>query len=182
MNMENKIWNEISEESKRMICRQYHQSKDKSDIEWFVKIFGETNLNNIIEVNTWDDIEELYDKRKTDYYIEHEESSNDKDLFFISYKGTEEKFAKKAIATLKIPILIDFGYGGTFKWKRNETSWTINVAQNGDDDNNREYHVRESTLFYNLPDPILLFHTEQQANDFVRYNKELLDDYFVEIT
>lgn len=164
------IWNELSEESKKHIKNVFSEfepvcQEDLVRMNLMSDLFGKENLTPKPQIKTW------YDVEKQGYYAEDEWVANEK-VDAIVYKGSfSSQIIKKVIATFKIAKLIDLGYGGLItneEWSDSTYKWHIVY-----DTQQNKYKVFWETVY---KDP-LSFHTEEQAIEFLKNNRDLLDDY-----
>lgn len=82
--------------------------------------------------------------------------------------------ARKMVATAKIDLLIDLGYGGKVRdedWENpNKTVWVITALDD-------EYCVTDISGSDNYR-VFLAFHSEDCANNFLEFNQDLVKDYY----
>ena len=168
--VQDKLWNELSERSKKFIKSLYYNVKDPNrelyDYEDIVQkellesICGEHNLNPK-QIKTWEDVEKLLPE----------------DGFCV---GEYEKYADnpkvtlKCQATLKIAKLIELGYGGMVS----EEEWK-------DDDIVKHCPIRDTDGIrhccfmteYNF----IAFHNSEQFEEFMSYesNRKLVEMYYL---
>lgn len=161
----------LTEEEKKKLRQIYKDMKEEPSLayaheyaekcEWLEDYFGKENLQP--KIKTWEDLEMEYGD--FDWYI----GGNTSIVSGI--------LTKKVIATLKIAKLIELGYGGMVT----EEEWMENGHNKG------FYSIWadakgkiECTLVYDSKE-FIAFHTQQQAEEFLSYpkNVELLKQYYM---
>lgn len=174
---QDKLWNELSEESKKMIKEDWQmlqEAKANNDLSFYgvgkqdlyKDIFGEHNLNPKPQIKTWEDVNKYYKDKgiSTDYYVNFE-------------CGMGERIADKMIATAKIAKLIDLGYGGMVseeEWEDEyKSKWVINC------DMSKETRFEILEMF--VDKFFIAFHEESQAEEFMSHesNKILVRQYYL---
>lgn len=140
----------------------------KDRIDLLEAIFGKSELYPEPEINTWDDLVKA--GKAFTKVISAIEDGDDKDEEFrpIDYK---------LIATDKITQLIDTMYGGVVTWNDRcnddnyDTLYEIVID---------EYMQPKIECFETkVPQGSLVFHTYNQAERFLKYNKDLIKDYYM---
>lgn len=175
----NKIWEDLSQESKNEVKRLYRESvaaRGKEDnrkhplMDAIERIFGKENIEikNPNNVWSWNDIG--CDKNRWGMIDDMEDlEENLKDSSFNS------KICKKATATIKLYEVKNLGYGEDFtdeEW--NDTSIEKHIITYN--------QFKKSYDIFSINEAvknILAFRTYEQADAFRFHNKELLDDYFM---
>lgn len=168
----NNFWIELSEESKEELIEKYRSLKVMSDINSLNKVllleelFGINNLNPKQPIKIWEDIEDLYPEYKV--WI------NGFIAFSIDNKYIgNNKISNGIIAMLKIAKLIELGYGGMItdeEWKCvTMPKYIIELRSNGD-------LVCEVSYCFKR---FVAFRTQQQREEFLKFNKNLLKDYYM---
>ena len=182
---QDKIWNELSEESKRIIIKEFEYSKiaidsDKKNREAHIgacatldTLFGTHNINSKPQIKTWEDVEKA----------EGGEIRVDSKVINPNGQawGLGLKYHQKAEATLKLAILIDLGYGGMVS----EEEWEVlNIPKYC-----IIYHptCQDERLKFDDDDEIptkkhfIAFHAPEQRKEFMSYesNKRLVEQFFL---
>ena len=161
---QDKLWDDLSEESKKRVAIEYKDSIDGSPFKRAIDyLFGSHNLNPKPQIKTWEDCQEM------------NEDSN----FFIRIDDNLElhdKIHSKCIATLKIAKLIELGYGGMVSEEENNNAKIKKYAP--------LYYGEKGFViecFYRLQDRVLSFHTKQQAKEFMSHesNRKLVEQYYM---
>lgn len=165
---QDKLWNGLSEEQKQEYINWYKGSGsieplsefDKGNLYGAELIFGEHNLNHQ-KIRTWEDVEKYYPVYKIDKP-------------FINVCVSDILY-NKLVATYKIQILIELGYGSKItenEWKEKREKYTIVVYC----DEGKYVLEKGTTVGYKQS---LAFHTEQQRDEFMSYseNVELIKQY-----
>lgn len=174
---DNKFWNELSKSSKEEILKHYQDLKEtkkklhptelfaintRAKIELLEELFDFENLNVEILPKVWDDIkdEKLIAEAKS---LENAIQSH--------HIAAPDKLRKKLIASFKIYHLIKLGYGGLII----DDNWTPEDKYyiTCNDDDNLEIDYGFKTNYF------IGFHTREQAEEFLKNNIGLLDDYFM---
>lgn len=160
--MGNKIWNELSEESKEKIRQEYDslQELDKKERIYELElIFGKENLSQKPQIKTWDDVVKQYDIAVN--------------IDPVTCQHFDGKIIDRAIATFKIAKLIELGYGGMItddEWDdTTKEKFIIYQYENG-------LHYAES---FGCVKEILSFHTKGNRDEFLKYNVQLCKDYYM---
>lgn len=167
---QNKIWNELSEETRQQIIAEYDNyvkngvdfaPHDEPVITTMEMLFGYDNLNPKPQIKTWGDIEKN-SSIPLDYIFDK--------IGQATWYG--EKVCKKAIATLKIAKLIEEGYGGIIT----DEEWKESLI--------KKYTIEPDMGVLNCytkhtMKAFIAFHTEEQRDEFLKYNKQLCKDYFM---
>lgn len=163
---QNKLWNELSEESKKRVLARYNEAKDyndATDIDCYEDLFGEHNLNPKPQIKTWEDLKEIHPELAIE---------------LANMDCAVGKIFHKMSATLKIYKLIDLFYGGMVS----EEEWW--------NDNTLKYYIKcnphksESSIectYHASVKYFIAFHTQQQAEEFMSYksNKRLVEQYYM---
>lgn len=136
-------------------------------------LFGKENLILEPQIRTWDDL-----VKAGKAYVFGEVITEDVKL---DDTFNETPAEKKALATLKIAQLIDVAYGGMVSTqeqiKIKDTFYHIVVCGRGQTHNEGQLFV---DCFIGCDEPNLLcFHTRKQAEDFLKYNEQLIKDYYM---
>lgn len=168
----NKIWNELSEQSKDRIRQEYDslQRLDKKERIYELELlFGKENLSPKPKIKTWEDLEKNIGI-KLEY---HHNVAGDKVVLngFMTDIIVQEKVIKKVIATLKIAKLIELGYGGIVtnkEWKDDNNKYAIEFCNNE--------LVKRVTRYWNT---FITFHTKEQRDEFFEHNEQLCKDYYM---
>ena len=161
---QDKLWNELSEESKKLVLKNYQDYNNDLDdgVEKWIKreynaLFGSHNLNPKPKApKTWSEVEKSGIEIPT---ILSEE---------LSYK-----IIKKNEACTKIAKLIALGYGGMVteeEWKDDNIKKYCVIIDNGEIDNAADFIVIKQ---------FIAFHTPEQREEFMSYpeNVELIRQY-----
>ena len=179
---QDKIWNELSEESRNFIISGYKHTNEflnmgkaptnESHIlhygkyQLYEELFGRHNLFQP-QIKTWDDFVDNPEYEDIDnYFVELEE--------FMLDKNVEEKLRRKLLATHQIHQLIEHGYGGVItdnEWQDpNLTKWKIVRSKDG------SFNI-ESGTGYRVD--LIAFHEKEQAEKFMLYpsNIRLIEEY-----
>ena len=180
----NKIWNELSEESKNIVLSEYKELKEKikelpdnnSIKHHYIHradeleiIFGKDNLNPKPQIKTWEDYEKTLSK---DHIDNIKESFGDICLLPRMSMGGNP-IVKKMIATYQIFVLIELGYGGMItdeEWA-NDSVYKYVITPANNDELCFSMHQYTRTL--------IAFHTIEQRDEFYRNNKQLCKDYYM---
>lgn len=168
---QDKLWNELSEESKNYILSKYNNLEperceaDRDTKLDYEDLFGSHNLNPKPPTpKTWEDV------------VAQEECNFDTWLNKIQNAWFGYTICDKMIATAKIAKLIELGYGGMVseeEWCNNDIEkWTI------------IWYPRSNTFdFVRINNNIhfITFHTLQQAEEFMSHesNKRLVKQYYM---
>lgn len=139
----------------------------KERIDLLEAIFGKSELCPEPEINTWNDL------------VKAGKNEFAKAVLFgdgSCYK-TANPAERKALATLKIAQLIDTIYGGVVTWNDRcnddnyDTLYEIVID---------EYMQPKIECFETkVPQGSIVFHTREQAERFLKYNKDLIKDYYM---
>lgn len=171
-------WNNIPKEEKEKILVDYTEfnrlSEDGIDeeeriinanLKWQMeKYFGKENLQPEPKIRTLKDLE-IIAPSLLDFKIETPIGS-----FY-------DKLHDNLVASYKIGILIEFGYGGNItdeEWETvNKSKWVINC------DISKEDNFEILELF--VDKFFIAFHEKSQAEEFMSYeeNRELLRQYYM---
>lgn len=174
----NKIWNELSEESKKAIISNYNAYINECNsgvVSVYNDIFGDENLNPKPEINIWEDVVKTGYDIKNSFAI-FKDGSGDDCIFYDGLK-TSNKIINKAIATFKIAKLIELGYGGMItneEWNSAGTKYTIDCI----------YCLESNSMGLSISSVtshkcFLAFHTKKQRDRFLEYNESLCKDYYM---
>lgn len=178
--MENKIWNELSEESKKYVKHIFsgfepRLHEDSMQMHLMNELFGEENLKPKpqIKIKTWADCEKNFPVRLETCFA----MSGCKVVLngFMANYNIQEKIIKKAIATIKIAELIEHCYGGMITDEEWQNKDMPKYAIQG-------YADKLNTLEYNTVydyKQFIAFHTEEQRDVFFEYNEQLCKDYYM---
>lgn len=170
----NNIWNELSEESKKYVKRVFSEfepvcQEDLVRMNLMDDLFGKENLSPKPQIKTWEDyLESIKDEQAQSLT-----GGLDKVSLDSGYVNRDFPAFKKAIATFKIAKLIEVAYGGMItdeEWKRlTIPKYIIDARYNGD-------LVLEVTYGFKC---FIAFHTSQQREEFLKFNEDLLKDYYM---
>ena len=166
-------WDNMPEETKEKICKKYNwyrENEINEAILEFEDLFGKENLQPKPNIKTWEDVEK--NREDEDACCCAIENTLSKSFF-------DDKLRNKLIATYKIAKLIELGYGGMVtedEYILNEDSieddlWSVWINANGE---------IECTAIKDCRD-FLVFHTQQQAEEFMSYpeNRTLVEQYYM---
>lgn len=171
----NNIWNELSEESKEYVLKVFNDlepvcANDLVRMNLMDELFGKENLNPKPQIKTWEDINK--NASELGLKIDWDDYSH---VTIIRFYDNEKdlKIIRRVLATIKIERLIEQGYGGMItdeEWKRvTMPKYIIESRYNGD-------LVLEVTYGFKH---FIAFHTLQQREEFLKFNENLLKDYFM---
>lgn len=182
--IQDKIWSELSEESKAYILsvykeldeewKKYREEKEdsfaSSRLEKLIvldDIFGEHNLNPE-QINTWEDFIKEFHKH-TDWCPKN--TYTDLPLY-----GMDDAIKKKMIATAKIAKLIDVTYGG----RVTDDEWNDHTILKYYIEPHSETKRFVTHCAYREKKHFVAFHTQKQMEAFLSHesNKQLLKDFF----
>lgn len=172
INNQNRIWSELSEESKKEIIEEYNKyahpftNEQLAFRKEYGNLFGEHNLHPQPQIKTWDDMEKECPNIKSEI-----DTLNYHISTCIAFGA---KIDKKLIATYKIAKLIELGYGGLItdeEWRDEKVNKFSLVCEAN----------RLSIIC--LPDErhFISFHYLDEAERFLAEskNKDLIKDYFM---
>lgn len=115
------------------------------------------NENNKKHIQTWEDLKEVMPSF-TDYTVKTPTSK------------ILDKLHHKMIATYKIGVLIDIAYGGLIEYGSQNYYYSIVY-----DAFEKKFKVLECPLSSRF----ISFHNKEQAESFIKYNEELLKEYYM---
>lgn len=125
-----------------------------------------TFLKNEPQIRTWDDLAEAGKAKRVYSIVANREGLSS------TFSGSPVE--RKALAMLKIAQLIDVAYGGLVSSQ--EQIWGRSRFYFIEADKARlGVSVCSGTI---VPD-ILAFRTKEQAKDFLKYNEDLIKDYYM---
>lgn len=185
---QDKLWKELSEESKRIIIKEFEYSKiaidsDEKNREAHIgacatldMLFGTHNLNPEPKIKTWDDVEENYNE-----YYKYVAVSNSIEEGIINI---EDKLRLKLLATYRIAKLIELGYGGMVseeEWKSypqnsNAVFYSIICNHKGKLEKKEvEYEI------FPVERNFITFHSLELLEEFMSQesNRKLVEQYYM---
>lgn len=191
-----KIWDELSNVKKNELQKTYDfYKRNMSSLESgsttaminygymlaLEETFGKEALTSEKFVLTWEDFETITGCTLREEYVENDcyVQGIIMDNFDFSLDGSDKsfkdnKFVRHAMAAFKIQKLIEVGYGGIItedEWADQEID-KYNIGCNA---TLKEYYIQQ--IGCNVKE-IIAFRTRELAEEFLFYNKQLLDDYF----
>lgn len=176
----NNIWNELSEESKDIIKREYLKYseatgfKNTDKVKTLEELFGEENLKPKLQIKTWEDVVKQTGYSIKDDFVILPDGSGD-DCIWYQSSQTNIKVVKKVISTFKIAKLIELGYGGMItneEWQNlTIPKYVIQVYTDGL--NNLEYDVVYGDKYF------IAFRTKELREEFIKHNEQLCKDYYM---
>ena len=184
-NIQDEIWDQLSEETKQEYREKYkfHLADSKREMkcddggydltvlrsETIVKeletMFGTHNLNpDPPTPKTWEDIEEEWGDLVENFYT-----------YCTSKDFEQSSLCKKMVATYKIAKLIDLGYGGMVseeEWKDDNIKKYCIIIDNGKIDKAFDMIVIKQ---------FIAFHTSEQREEFMSHesNRQLVKQYYM---
>ncbi|MEE0138335.1 hypothetical protein [Fusobacterium ulcerans] len=148
----------MEKEIKIQVPEGYEIDKEKSTFENIV-------FKKKKAINSWKDLKEIEGVfiTKCSYIIKYEGSNDDvnKNIFL------NEKYAKSALALAQISQLLPY-YDSNVDWNRDTTKYCIERT------NNKIYIDNWQSLYH-----ILAFNSKEEAERFLKYNEQLVKDYFM---
>lgn len=189
---QDKRWNELSEESKKIIKDIYdeiikeavkpeNQKLDDEEADdnirelWgkqsqLIELFGYDNLNPKPTPKTWEDVEKA---EGGDIRVDSKVINPNGRAW-----GLGLKYHQKAEATLKLAILIELGYGGMVgeeEWKDSD----INKFSIVPFDTKKGLKI--VTTIFESDKRFIAFHTLQQVEEFMSHesNRKLVEMYYL---
>lgn len=177
----NNIWNKLSEEDRNFLRKSYQEMKEISNknkdlydnmledqVKRLEKIFGEENLNPQPLIKTWED----YEKTLSKPHVGDINSTFNDICLLPGMKMGSNPVVRKIIATYKIAILIELGYGGMItdeEWENPKKVKYILIERKG-------VIVDDVTYTYRS---FIAFHTKEQLGEFFKNNEQLCKDYYL---
>lgn len=144
-------------------------------------LFGEENLKIEPQIRTWNDLVKAGKAKRSYAGIGVQFSQCGMTYATIA---TLSKVEKKALAMLKIAQLIDVAYGGVVSSQEQERMnvfyyigfdrGNLIIAEEATYRDYRTFHV-----FHPLRPTLLAFRIRKQAEDFLKYNENLIKDYYM---
>ena len=182
---QDKLWNELSEESQRKIQHTYleniqeaHNSKNSDEMvnvllgknEMLIDLFGSHNLNPKPTPKTWEDVEKA---EGGDIRVDSKVINPNGRAW-----GLGLKYHQKAESTLKLAILIDLGYGGMVSEEEKSAEYDESYFSIIPNDKNEIIICRRTSPFGGN---FITFHSRQQAEEFMSYesNRKLVEQYYM---
>lgn len=167
---QNNIWCEVSERAQHRIKERYKNEKGKANFEAcsiLEELFGKDNVCEK-EILTWDDL------CRSGLVT----SCSSISIFqMFDCPISSGKCSRKALATLKISQLVDVAYGGIPSREEiengNVTLYHVSLSPDGTIFS-KPWNGKNISAF--LP---LVFKTQELAEKFLTYNKELVCDFFM---
>lgn len=158
---------------------QYYNGNDtttiKAKITELEDLFGKNNIYPESRILNWDDVVNP-DKGNFGYYDKWLSKLED------NLHNFDKDIVKKTIATIKIITIIELGYGGkiplTYIQQNPIFSIKSHINYNPNSIMEPKYYFK---IFGNAngENDLLLFRTKEDAETFLKYNEELIKDYFI---
>ena len=167
----NKIWDELSQESKDKLILKYRTCSN-SEAKILEDLFEKDNLNPI-KIRTWDDVLRFKLGKGFDDMLQN--YSND-----LTCNIGDSKLVDKLIATIKITKIIEYGFDGLFTKQDldEQCAFTIRLKRNiGNYIYGNDFNFEICTDHKSCD--LLSFRSGELAQEFIKNNNVLLKQYFM---